>query len=125
MNIRQSLARGFVLTSLLLSAAGTASAQATAGSIGGSVVDPSGAAIVDAHLTVTSVDRGVSTTVESGSDGHYVADALVPGEYAVHAERTGFKTAVVGSVHVGVDARTKVDIHLQLGGVSESVEVQP
>ncbi|CAN5789523.1 hypothetical protein BH24ACI5_BH24ACI5_14910 [soil metagenome] len=100
-----------------------ADAQAVYGSIGGIVKDASGAVVPGATVTVTSLERKTVDTVVSNASGLYVKDRLLPGLYEVKAEIAGFKTAVLREVRVSVDSQTPVDFGLELGQVTEQVEV--
>ena len=103
--------------------ASDAAAQAVYGSIGGVVKDASGAAMPGATVTVTSVDRKTVDTVVTNESGFYVKDRLLPGLYEVKAELTGFKTAVLPEVRVSVDTQTPINFDLQVGAVTEQIEV--
>ena len=97
---------------LLVALAGPATpsaAQAVYGSIAGTVADSSGARAPGASVTITSLDRGTVDTVTSNASGYYLKERLLPGRYELKAELQGFKTQVVASVVVGVDAQTRVD----------------
>ena len=98
-------------------------AQAVYGSIGGSVKDPTGAVLPGVTVTIVSVTRKTSDAVVTNESGLFVKERLLPGEYRVQAELTGFKAAVVPEVIVGVDAQTPVDFVLEVGQVTEQVEV--
>ena len=100
-----------------------APAQAVYGSIGGTVRDPSGAVLPGVTITITSITRKTTDTVATNESGLFVKERLLPGEYSVQAELTGFKTAVVPNVVVGVDAQTPVELVLQVGQLSEQVTV--
>jgi outer membrane receptor protein involved in Fe transport len=101
----------------------TSDAQAVYGSIGGSVKDPTGAVLPGVTVTIVSVGRQTSDTVVTNESGLFVKERLLPGEYRVEAELAGFKGAVVPQVIVGVDAQTPVDFVLEVGQVTEQVEV--
>ena len=103
--------------------ASNAAAQAVYGSIGGVVKDASGAAMPGATVTVTSVERKTVDTVVTNESGFYVKDRLLPGLYEVKAELTGFKTAVLPEVRVSVDTQTPINFDLQVGAVTEQIEV--
>jgi hypothetical protein len=100
-----------------------ATAQAVYGSIAGTVIDSTGAAVPGAAVTVTSLERKTVDTVQTNATGNYVKDRLLPGRYEVKAELANFKARVVSSVNVSVDTQTKVDFRLELGEVSETVTV--
>src|SRR5688500_2467942 len=107
----------------LIAAVPNASAQAVYGSIGGTIKDASGAILPGATVTITSLQRKTSDTVVSNESGFYVKDRLLPGTYEVKVEMAGFKGAVVPEVRVSIDAQTPVNFDLQLGAVTESVNV--
>ncbi len=98
-------------------------AQAVYGSIGGIVKDASGAAVPGATITITSIERKTVDTAVSTENGLYVKDRLLPGTYEVKVEMSGFKTAVLPQVRVSVDTQTPIDFDLQVGQLTEQVEV--
>jgi Carboxypeptidase regulatory-like domain/TonB dependent receptor len=100
-----------------------ARAQAVYGSIAGTVQDSTGAALPGVSVTITSVERKTADTVVSNGSGLYTKDRLVPGTYTVKAELSGFRPALVSSVRVSVDTQTKVDVRLDVGQLTEAVEV--
>jgi hypothetical protein len=97
--------------------------QVPTGTISGAVIDPSGAAVTDARVVVTSADTGFTRLMSSGDSGDFSASALTAGRYRVEAEAPGFKKLVRDDVDVVAGAITKVDMQLQLGTSSESVTV--
>ena len=100
-----------------------AAAQAVYGGIRGAVTDTSGGALPGVTVTITSVERQTVDTVVTNESGLYVKDRLIPGTYEVKAELASFKTAVVPKVVVNVDAQTPVDFKLDVGQLTETVEV--
>src|SRR5437868_4942467 len=100
-----------------------ARAQAVYGSISGTVTDAAGAVVSGATVTITSIERKTSDVVTTNESGLYVKERLLPGNYEVKVEATGFKQSLVSSVIVNVDAQTKVDAALQAGAVSDTVTV--
>jgi hypothetical protein len=120
---RAARAGAFLLSFALVAPAPDAAAQAVYGSISGSVKDASGAAVPGATITVTNLERKTVDTAVSNESGLYVKDRLLPGTYEVKAELAGFKTAVLPKVTVSVDTQTPVDFALELGQVSEQIEV--
>ena len=99
------------------------SAQAVYGSIGGTVKDPSGGVLPGVTVNITSLTRQTTDTVVTNESGLFVKERLLPGAYKVEAELTGFKTAVVQRVEVGVDSQTPVEFVLQVGQLTEEVTV--
>ena len=98
-------------------------AQAVYGSIGGIVRDSSGAILPGVTVTITSLARQTTDTVVTNESGLFVKDRLLPGEYRVQAELSGFKGAVVPRVDVRLDAQTPVEFVLPVGEMSEEVTV--
>src|SRR6202163_2182323 len=99
------------------------SAQTSYGSVAGTVTDASGASIADAEVTITNVASGEKRVQPAGSDGFYNFVNLVPGTYRVEVEKVGFKRAVHTDVIVDVDQTVRIDLTLQVGEASQTVEV--
>src|SRR4028119_12337 len=70
---------------------GGALAQGTASRVTGTVVDPSGAVVPDATVTLTNEGTQVSFTTQTTSTGNYVFDSVQVGTYTVSVEKSGFK----------------------------------
>src|SRR6266852_2117720 len=107
----------FLLASLPLRA------QSTYGTISGSVVDSSGAAIADAQVTLTNLGTSEKRTQSTGSDGLYSFVNLFPGRYRVDAEKTGFKRTSRTDIVVEVQQTSRIDLTVQVGEVTQTVEV--
>jgi outer membrane receptor protein involved in Fe transport len=110
------------LSSLTLLTPVAASGQAVYGNIVGTVVDPSGAAVQSATVTITDIGRAVSSTTTTNESGFFTQRFLIVGRYQVRVEASGFST-YVQEVSVSVDQETSLNITLQLGQVSETVAV--
>src|ERR1051326_2454472 len=93
------------------------------GRISGTVTDPSGAVVPGATVTVTNEETGVARSVTSNATGFYVVTNLPVGTYNVAAEQKGFARMSKGGVRVDADARVTVDVALQPGQISQTVEV--
>ena len=98
-------------------------AQTYQGRIEGTVTDPSGAVLAQAQITVTNTATNVSRKLVTNGTGEYVAPDLEPGTYTVAAEMTGFKKGVSSAVVLEVGRDIRVDLKLQPGAVSETIEV--
>ena len=98
-------------------------AQKDAGGIVGTVKDATGAVLAKAKVTVADVDRGTHLETETNDSGEYVASPLRVGRYTVTVEHSGFKRAVTVPVSLDVQQRIALDVTLQVGQISESVEV--
>ncbi|MFQ5737666.1 MAG: carboxypeptidase regulatory-like domain-containing protein [Acidobacteriota bacterium] len=92
-------------------------------SLSGTVTDPQGAVVPGAEVTITNSATGAQRTVLTGDAGRYLIPQVAPGTYEVRAELPGFKTAVVTGVALQVDIRSKLDLQLDLGDISEIVTV--
>ena len=120
--ITTSLRVAGLLLALLLSC-GNAWAQKDTGVIAGTVRDASGAIVVGAKVSVIDVDRGTEFNTTTDGNGEYVAGPLKVGRYTVNVEKTGFKTAVAGPVQLDVQDRIEANVKLEIGQVSQKVEV--
>jgi hypothetical protein len=107
---------------VLASAAALASAQ-TFGEISGTVIDPAGAAIPAAEVAVISNSGGAERRIATSSGGVYKAPFLPSGTYAVRVSAPRFKSAMRSGVEVQVDVVTRIDFRMEIGAVSESVQV--
>src|ERR1700733_13747788 len=80
------------LAVLFLLPAFVARGQATSGNITGTVVDSSGAALQSAKITITDLDRGTVSHIETNGDGNFSQTHLLAGHYRVTVENPGFST---------------------------------
>ncbi|MBI3683429.1 MAG: TonB-dependent receptor [Acidobacteria bacterium] len=99
-------------------------AQAVKGTLLGTVTDSTAAVVPGAKVSITEVNTGIGRAVEANQNGYYVFANLESGVYRVQVEHTGFKTAVRDRVEVLVNTTIRVDVELQPGTVSETVDVQ-
>jgi Carboxypeptidase regulatory-like domain len=90
----------------------------------GTVTDPSGAAIPNVTVTLTSNATGQTRTATTGTDGSYKFTLLQPGDYKVRFAASGFKTAEVASVQLNVTETPALDRTLEVGAQSEQVTVE-
>ena len=100
-----------------------ASGQAVFGSILGTVVDSQGSAVVGAKVTVTSVTKSTADSTTTNDSGNYNVTHLIPDTYNVRVEAPGFKAYEVKNVQVSADTSAKVDATLDVGAITQSVEV--
>lgn len=108
---------------LLTLAAGTSWSQTFRGTIQGTVTDTTGAAIVDATVTVRNVDTGLIRTTQTTADGSYFVPELPIGNYSVTVEKNGFASAVTNGVKVDVAVERRVDASLKPGDIKQQVIV--
>jgi hypothetical protein len=100
----------------------TASAQ-TSGIILGAVHDASGAPVPNATITVTEVNKGTSQTAKTEENGDYNVPFLTPGTYRVAVEASGFSRQQSADTPLSVDQRARLDFTLQVGDVSQTLDV--
>src|SRR5437773_12146682 len=108
---------------VVISCSSTLIAQVDRGNIVGTVSDPSGANVEGAKVVIRNLATDQSVEVTTDSSGAYAANLLRIGTYSVTVERQGFKKAVEPNVEVGVNQVVRVDLNLQVGATTESVEV--
>lgn len=89
----------------------------------GTVSDASGAKVAGAKVVITEQNTGVSRTSETTQTGYYAFPDLPPGTYTVDVEHVGFKKLNRQNVDVLVNSTMRVDVQLQLGDVTESIQV--
>ncbi|MCU1328125.1 MAG: carboxypeptidase regulatory-like protein [Bryobacterales bacterium] len=97
--------------------------QGFQGSLRGRVVDSSGAAVPLAKLTLTDQGTAISRSTITNDQGEYTFAAVTPSTYTVAAEASGFKQAVKKSVAIATQASVTLDIGLDIGQVSDTVNV--
>ncbi len=117
------LLSGLIAAWLLVTASHPAQAQEVYGSIYGTVTDPSGAVIPNADVTVTDIAKNTNFETHSDAVGDYRVDHLIPDTYKVTVSATNFSTATVPSVILYANTAPKVDVKLQAGAASSTVEV--
>jgi Carboxypeptidase regulatory-like domain/TonB dependent receptor len=118
-----SLNRIFMLTAAAVLVPAFLSAQSTTQSIEGIVTDTSGALVANARVTITNIATSVTTTVTTNAAGNYTFPLVPVGNYNVKAELQGFKSEEVKGLRVETAAQVRQDFQLQVGAVTETVEV--
>src|SRR5687768_3896984 len=110
------------LTLCLLSCS-LAFAQSFTASIRGTTKDPSGASVPGASVSITDVDRGTSQTTLADEEGRFAISALPPGQYVLTVEAAGFKKFSSSRFTLAVQQQATIDARLEVGAVSETLEV--
>jgi hypothetical protein len=103
--------------------ASLAYSQAVNGTLLGSVTDASGGTVHNGKVTLTEETTGVSHTAQTNESGNFTFPDLAPGRYTVTVEMAGFKKEVRRGVEVVVDLTSRINLQLQPGNVTESIEV--
>ncbi len=95
----------------------------TSGQLTGNVTDQSGSVVPDATVTVTQVGTSETRTVTTSEDGNYTVPNLAVGTYRLSVTKSGFKEGAVGNVVVNVANVTRQNVALEIGQLSEVVEI--
>ncbi len=93
------------------------------GTITGTVTDAAGASVPGAAIKVTNPATGLTQSVSTNNEGSFTVPYLPVGKYTVTAEKVGFRTAEATDITVNVSTTARVDLKLEVGQVSEKIEV--
>ncbi len=118
----RGIRRWTALAFLSIVTAGPSFAQST-GSISGTVLDPTGAAIVGATISASERATGHVSTGKTSSGGHYVLPTLPPGRYNVKVTAPGFRSLEETDARLTSDQSLQVDATLMVGSTSSTVQV--
>ena len=99
-------------------------AQTDWGNITGVVTDPSGAVLSGAEITILAVATNTAKTTTSSSSGQYNVP-LAPGAYQVQVSLAGFKKFLANNVVVTAATAVRLDIQMEVGGLTEVVSITP
>lgn len=114
----------FLTAASLFLVASVAWGQArTEGQLTGTVVDPSGATVPNATLTLTAPSTGFTTTVKANASGDYTFPDLQPGTYTLTASASGFATQTYKAVVIYTGRTSNLKVQLQVGTAAQTVEV--
>ena len=122
MNTSKLCLRFLSMVAIVLVAALSASAQYRAG-IQGTILDPQGAVVEGAKVTVTANDTGLSQEATSDASGVYNIFRLAPGLYTVVVEKTGFKKKLLDNIEIIPEQVNALNISLEIGQLTESITV--
>jgi Carboxypeptidase regulatory-like domain/TonB dependent receptor-like, beta-barrel len=98
-------------------------AQSTTQSIQGLVTDSTGGVVPGATVILTNTGTGVARTVQTNETGNYGFPSVQVGNYEIKVEMQGFKGETVKGIRVETAAQVRQDIRLEIGQVSETVEI--
>lgn len=122
--IRNHFLRFSWITIVLLAAA-PAHGQTVTGSVNGTVTDPAGAVIVSAPVHLTNDISKQVRDFNTNTNGSFEFGSVLPGTYTLKITQTGFKSYEQQGITVSSQERVDLHtIHLSVGDVSTSVEVQ-
>jgi Carboxypeptidase regulatory-like domain/TonB dependent receptor len=98
--------------------------QSATGKIVGTVTDPVGALVGGAKVTSANVETDVHSETTTGPDGRYQILELPIGNYTITVEKEGFEKAVTPANELQINQTLRVDVHLALGAVTQTVAVE-
>jgi len=116
--------RSILLTANLVAGVFSFHAQVTTGTILGSARDATGAVVPGVKITITNQRTNAARAVTADDRGDWAVPALLPSEYTVRAEATGFKAWLSPNMVLPVGGEVRVDISLQVGDLTEQVTVE-
>jgi hypothetical protein len=115
--------KSLLLTVSLLVYSYSAIAQTATGALQGHVTDSTGGAVPDAKVTIQNEQTGVEVSLTTNSTGNFNRSFLLPGNYQVMVEKTGFAKYVTNHIRVDVDQNPNLDVQMKVGEVNTTVEV--
>src|SRR5215831_10145520 len=123
LTIGLAVLRSALRVAALLLVAISGNAQTSRGTVTGTVLDPTGAVIAGASVTLTGLETGVRLSTNSNDAGVYRFDAVDLGTYDLTVSLPGFSTYL--STHIGVEANraTTIDPTLEIGAAETRIEV--
>src|SRR6058998_3675933 len=98
-------------------------AQASTGSMSGTVTDPNGAAVPAAKVIASSAASGIKVETLTSDAGLYVFPRLPVGVYEIAVEKTGFKRLNHPGIEIRIASRQELDLTLEVGDVQQTVQV--
>jgi len=97
--------------------------QSFTGTIEGVIQDPTGAVIPETKVTATNTGTGQSRSFSTNAAGRFIFTNLLSGSYQITAEHPSFKKAVIERVVVEVQQAVSLNLTLEVGNVTQTVEV--
>ncbi len=113
----------FTIAALFCACVAALAQQALTGTITGTALDASEAAVPNASVTARNVNTGLERKATTNELGIYTLSLLPVGDYEITASATGFNEVKVGPVRVGVGQLVTADLRLKVGAVTEQVTV--
>jgi hypothetical protein len=112
----------FVVAVSSVAASGALSQSATA-TLGGTVVDASGAVVADVNLTLVNDATGLQRQAKTNGEGYFIFPLTSPGRYTVKARREGFATAELTNLVLNVDDHVGIKVKLKVGQINQTIDV--
>ena len=101
-----------------------ANAQVQNGIFTGTVIDPQGAAVVSAEVSITNLGTNYTVEAKTNAEGVYRVPELAVGSYKILVSATGFKKSVKSGLYLGAGIIARVDFTLEIGAQAETVTVE-
>jgi len=120
---KRMVALSLCALAILLAVPAFGQVDAATATLKGTVLDPAGAAVPTAVVTVLNADRGITKIATTGADGSYQIPLLPPGVYRIEVALEGFEKAVANAVEMSVGASVVYDVHLKIGSVKDVLDV--
>lgn len=122
-SIRKQICLGTLFLAVILLGGISGSCQAVYGSLYGTITDNTGAIVPNAQITVTNVNKGTTTVVQSSTEGFWRADNLIPDTYSVKVESGAFAPSQVENLELQAGMSQLVNVALQVAGGQQSITV--
>src|SRR5947209_15731531 len=123
LNLKHKLGRLFFLCLCALALLPQAYSQNTTGSMVGIVTDSTGASVGNAAVTITDLATQTKRLATTSETGEYQVLNLLPGQYSLVIEGSGFKRFIQSPIDVQVEQATRVNVRMSIGAVTEQVTV--
>ncbi len=123
MNSSSKIAQILGALVLALTCVVSSHAQITTGNLHGTVIDPNGAAVPSAKVTLTNKATNTSSTTQTSDDGRFAFNGLLPETYTLIVEAPNFKTLTINEVRVQLKDVQDIVAQVEVGGASEQVVV--
>jgi hypothetical protein len=121
--IRGSVIAVSALIALLIAPAGILKAQSTFGSVRGTTLDQTGAAVPGVEITLHNVDENTEVMATADDQGGFLFENVKAGHYTLQAVKEGFANAVVNQIELLIRQNLRIDIKLSVAAQLQSVEV--
>src|SRR5258707_14790069 len=108
---------------ILLTGVSLQAQTASTATVTGTIYDKSGATVPNAKVELQDVGTKAKTSVTTGSDGGYIFPSVKPGNYSITVFAKGVRQTVISGVRVEIGKSALVNAVLEIGGVTETVEV--
>src|SRR5437870_4351438 len=115
--------RRLVCTCAILLLSSFGNAQEFRGTLSGAITDPASALVAGAKIVATETKTGTKVETVSDSSGQYTLPFLAPGDYDISVQSSGFKEFIRKSLHIGAGEHPVVDVALEIGNTTQTVEV--